>query len=66
MSRHWDPDEELVRCIAAEELARQNRTWPQGATAGLVLVAACCLAVGLTLYQVAGPRDVVEEGADRR
>lgn len=66
MSRHWDPDEALARCIAAEERARQNRSWPQGATAGLVLVASMCLAVGLTLYQFAGPRDVVEEGAGRR
>ena len=67
MSRHWNPDEELARCIAAEELARaRKRPWPEGATAGLVLVAALCLAVGLTLYQFAGPRDVVEEGVGRR
>lgn len=63
MDRHWGTDEELARCIAAEELARQNRSWPSGATAGLVLIAASCLAVGLTLYKVAGPRDVVEESA---
>ena len=67
MSRHWNPDEELARGIVAEEFARaQKRAWPQGATAGLVLVAALCLAVGVTLYQFAGPRDVVEEGAGRR
>ena len=66
MSRHWNADEELARCIAAEELARAQRKWPDGATAGLLLVAAGCLAVGLTLYQFAGPRNVVEEGVRRR
>jgi hypothetical protein len=67
VSRHWDPDEELARCIAAEEFARlQKRPWPEGAVAGLVLVAAGCLAVGLTLYQFAGPRAVVEESVGRR
>ena len=66
MSRHWNPDEQLARAIEAEELARQNRSWPEGATAGLLLVAALCVTVGLTLYQFAGPRDVVEEGAARR
>jgi hypothetical protein len=66
VSRHWNPDEELARCIAAEELARQKRSWPDGATAGLVLVAACCLALGAALYGFAGPRDVIEEDASRR
>jgi len=32
--------------------------WPQGATAGLLIVGAACLGVSLTLYHVAGPRDV--------
>jgi hypothetical protein len=67
MSRHWNPDEELVRRLTAEELARaQKQALPDGAVAGLVLVAACCLAVGLTLYQVAGPREVVEKSIGRR
>jgi hypothetical protein len=67
MSRYWDPDEELARSIAAEELARaQKRRWPQGAVAGLVLVAVSCLALGAVLYQVAGPRDVVEGDAPQR
>ena len=65
MNSHWNADEELARRIAAEELARQEHRWPEGAKAGLVLVAAMCLAVGLTLYQFAGPRAVVEEGAGR-
>lgn len=39
----------------------QRRSWPQGATAGLLIVAAACLAVSLTLYHVAGPRDAFAE-----
>lgn len=81
VSRHWNPDEELAnracprhaldcelaRRIAAEELARtQKRPLPEGSVAGLVLVAACCLAVGLSLYQFAGPRQVVERDVARR
>jgi len=66
VSRHWNPDEELARCIAAEELARRKRSWPDGATAGLALVAACCLLVGVALYEFAGPRDVIEEDAGGR
>lgn len=66
MSRHWSPDDELARSIAAEEVARlQKRPWPRGATAGLLLVATSCLALGLALYQVAGPREVVAEDAGR-
>jgi len=54
VSKHWNPDDELVR--VREERAKPR--WPQGATAGLVLVAATCLAVAMVLYRVAGPRDV--------
>lgn len=67
MSRHWGPDDELASCIAAEELAHSHRrAWPEGATAGLLLVALSCIAVGAVLFQFAGPRDVVEENAGRR
>jgi hypothetical protein len=67
VSKHWNPDEELASRIAAEELARaQKRSWPEGATAGLLLVAASCLAVGALLYQFAGPRDVIEDSVARR
>lgn len=63
MSKHWNPDGELARCVRADEPTPPRKaSWPEGATAGLVLVAACCLALGALLYQVAGPRDVVEEG----
>ena len=38
--------------------------WPEGATAGILLVAAACLALSATLYQVAGPRDVFAQSQD--
>ena len=38
--------------------AMRKASWPQGATAGLLLVAAVCLGIATALYQVAGPRDV--------
>jgi hypothetical protein len=55
MGRHWNPeDEQLVRALEKREQSR----WPEGATAGLVLVAAACLGLGVLLYHLAGPRDV--------
>ena len=81
MSKHWNPDEELAdrscpqhdldRALAwlkaADETSRpQKAAWPEGATAGLLLVAASCLAVGALLYQFAGPREVIEESVTRR
>ena len=59
MSKHWKPDSDLARIIPAGE--RTKKTWPKGATAGLVLVAVACLGLAVVLYQVAGPRDVFEE-----
>jgi hypothetical protein len=35
----------------------RKASWPEGATAGILIVAAACLGVALTLYHVAGPRD---------
>jgi hypothetical protein len=66
VSKHWNSDEELARCIAAEEVANAQKRWPEGATAGLLLVAISCLALGLILYQVTGPRQVIEESVARR
>ena len=67
MSKHWNPDGEVARAAGADGLAPPKRpSWPEGATAGLLLVATCCLAVGALLYQVAGPRDVVDERVARR
>jgi hypothetical protein len=66
VSKHWNPDQEIERWTGVGEPARPTKAaWPEGATAGLVLVAAFCLAVGGLLYQVSGPRTVVEEGARR-
>jgi hypothetical protein len=67
VSRHWNPDGERARCTGADGLARPGKApLPQGSVAGMVLVAVCCLALGLALYQFAGPRDVVEESVARR
>ena len=68
VSTHWNPDEELARRIAADELARaeHRRSWPEGATAGLLLVALGCVALGAVLYQFAGPREVVEKDVGQR
>ena len=66
MSKHWNPDVEIARWAGADELTLpKKRSWPEGATAGLVLVAASCLALGVVLYQFAGPRQVVEESVGR-
>lgn len=57
-----------MRRIAADELARagHRRSWPEGATAGLLLVAVGCVALGVVLYQFAGPREVVEANLAQR
>ena len=63
MSKHWSPDNETARIREA----RVAHSWPAGATVGVVLVAAACLAVGVVVYQVAGPRDsFAEEDAATR
>jgi hypothetical protein len=67
VSKHWNPDGEIERCLGADAIAPPAKpSWPKGATAGLVLVAASCLAVGMALYTFAGPRDVVEESVSGR
>ena len=43
-------------CAEAHKLS-----WPQGAIAGVLLVAAACIGFSLMLYHVAGPRDVFAE-----
>lgn len=64
MSKHWNPDGEIERWARADEPVRPRKaSWPEGATAGLLLVAGFCLAIGGLLYHVAGPRTVIEEGA---
>jgi hypothetical protein len=53
MSRHWNPKDEVAR--VSEPPMKHH--WPAGATAGLVVVAACCVGVAVVLYQLAGPTD---------
>lgn len=66
MSRHWNPEEELARFGAEETVPRGERAWPDGATAGLLMVSVCCLALGAVIYQFAGPRDVIDESIGRQ
>lgn len=54
MSRHWNPDEDVAR---VRSRAKRQRL-PEGAVAGLVLVAGACIGLSILLYNVAGPRDV--------
>jgi hypothetical protein len=54
VSKHWNPDPDIAR---AREVRRRS-AWPQGATAGLAMLAAGCVAVAALLYRIAGPRDV--------
>jgi hypothetical protein len=56
VSKHWNPRGDLDRIIPAERGRRA--AWPAGATAGVVLVAACCIGAAVVLYHLAGPRDV--------
>ena len=51
MSKHWNLRSEPAPVRATP--ARQS--WPAGATAGLAVVAACCVGVAVVLYQLAGP-----------
>ena len=62
MSKHWRPDEDIAS--ARFECAKRERL-PEGAAAGLLLVAAAALGMGIVLYQVMGPRDVVAAGAEK-
>ena len=55
MSRHWNPDDDLARA----RKARAKSAWPEGATAGLLMVAAACIGAAAILYRIAGPRDIV-------
>ena len=68
VSKHWNPDHEIARWTQVDgysppAMPPAKTSWPRGATAGLVLVAAACLTVGVILYAVAGPREVVDENA---
>ncbi len=49
----------------AQAVAKARASWPEGATTGLLVVAAACLGLSMTLYHIAGPRDVFAETAGR-
>ncbi len=63
MSMHWTPGGDatpLADDITVEPAgaAPAKKHWPEGATAGLLLVAAACVGVAVLVYKVAGPSDV--------
>jgi hypothetical protein len=47
----------MLRAVPVRPRPRAH-SWPKGATAGVALVALCCVSLGVLLYQLAGPRDV--------
>ena len=59
MTKPWKPHGDPAPAAPL----RQRKPWPAGATAGLLLVAAACVGAAVLLYQVAGPRDIFEQGA---
>jgi len=46
-----------LQAPAAACVQSTKAAWPQGATAGLLLVALSCAALSLTLYHLAAPRE---------
>jgi hypothetical protein len=62
VNRHWKNEERHSPAYARARKA----SWPEGATAGLLLVAAACFGVSATIYHLAGPRDVFAEEAAGR
>lgn len=80
MSKHWRPDEDAALLRSAKDAGGGPRDWarlqsylheqvkpqplPQGAKAGLVLVAIACMGVAFGIYQAFGPREVIAPGAE--
>jgi hypothetical protein len=59
MSKPWNPQDELLRVREdRDSRAQSGPRWPDGATAGLVMLGLGCFAVAMLLYRLAGPRDV--------
>ena len=56
MERPFNAEHVQPRAVAV-----RRASWPQGATAGLLLVACACFGVSAMLYHIAGPRDVFAE-----
>lgn len=59
MTKPWKPEGDAAPAVRL----RSRRSWPVGATAGLLLVGAACVGFAAMLYHVAGPRDVFEKDA---
>jgi micrococcal nuclease len=60
VSRHWKPDRR-DEWTAIDGYVPARRSWPAGATAGVVLVAAACLGVAVGVYQARGTDPVGPE-----
>jgi hypothetical protein len=54
VSKHWNPEDDIARVRES----KAERSWPEGATAGLLIVAASCVGFAVLLYNIAAPRDV--------
>ena len=77
MSQHWQPPKSKVvgiRPVAGKRLrsldefvrpdfGRRQHALSSGAKAGLVIMGAACLGVGIGAYQALGPREIVASGA---
>lgn len=75
MSEHWKPDTSAVPLPPARARRKwtrlhaywrgeaRSRPLPDGAKAGLVLVAAACVGVAVGMYQAFGPLEVFAPGA---
>ena len=63
MSRPWKPDPR-EHWTAIQGYARETkRGWPPGATAGVLLVGAACLAVAWSYSRMASRRELVDSSA---
>ena len=47
--------------VQPRAVAVRRASWPEGATAGLLLIACACFGLSAMLYHIAGPRDVFAE-----
>jgi len=59
MERPFKAEPSQPRAVAA-----RRPSWPEGATAGLLMVAAACFGLSAVLYHIAGPRDVFVGSAE--
>jgi hypothetical protein len=63
MSKPWEPPRRpWTKADAYVVIGGGGRRLPPGARAGLILIAAACVGVGVGWYQAFGPRDIVADG----